>query len=62
MTKKEETQVIELKPLSIKQTRITIAGDGDLVLNKMNDCSARKLTDERKTRLRTQQLQMYGKK
>ena len=47
MTKKEETQVIELKPLSIKQARITIAGDGDLVLNKMNDCNARKLTDER---------------
>lgn len=50
MTKKEETQVIELKPLSIKQARITIAGDGDLVLNKMNDCSARKLTDERKNK------------
>lgn len=29
MTKKEETQVIELKPLSIKQARITIAGDGN---------------------------------
>lgn len=28
MAKKEETQVIELKPLSIKQARITIAGDG----------------------------------
>lgn len=50
MVKKEETQVIELKPLSIKQARITIAGDGDLVLNKMNDCSARKLTDERKNK------------
>lgn len=50
MAKKEETQVIELKPLSIKQARITIAGDGDLVLNKMNDCSARKLTDERKNK------------
>lgn len=50
MAKKEETQVIELKPLSIKQARITIAGDGDLVLNKMNDCNARRLTDERKNK------------
>ena len=61
MTKKEETQVIELKPLSIKQARITIAGDGDLVLNKMIVAPGSLLTRER-TRLRTQQLQMYGKK
>lgn len=49
MAKKEETQVIELKPLSIKQARITIVAPGSL------------LTRER-TRLRTQRLQMYGKK
>lgn len=39
---------IELKPLGNKIMEVTIVGDGDLVLNKMNDVTARKLTDARK--------------
>lgn len=40
--------VIELKPLGNKFMEVTIAGDGDLVLNKMNDVTAKELTDKRK--------------
>ena len=39
---------IELKPLGNKYMEITIVGDGDLVLNKMNDVTARTLTDASK--------------
>ena len=47
MAKKEK---IELKGLEARAVRVTIAGDSDLILNKMNDVSARKLTDERKNK------------
>ena len=40
--------VIELKPLGNKFMEVTIVGDGDLVLNKMNDVTAKALTDARK--------------
>lgn len=40
--------VIELKPLGNKFMEVTIVGDGDLVLNKMNDVTAKELTDKRK--------------
>lgn len=40
--------VIEMKPIKIKNVVITIAGDGDLVLNKMNDVVSRDLVDKRK--------------
>lgn len=43
-----KTEIIELKPLGNKFMEVTIVGDGDLVLNKMNDVNARKLTDIRK--------------
>ena len=46
--KDQRQEVIELKPLGVKFMEITIAGDGDLVLNKMNDVVARELTDARK--------------
>ena len=39
---------IELKPLGNKFMEVTIVGDGDLVLNKMNDVTAKTLTDARK--------------
>ena len=39
---------IELKPLGNKYMEVTIVGDGDLVLNKMNDVTAKALTDARK--------------
>lgn len=40
--------VIELKPLGIKFMEVTIIGDGDLVLNKMNDINAKVLSDKQK--------------
>ena len=45
-----KTEVIELKPLSAKTVDVTIAGDGDLVLNKMNDVTVRNLTNQRKNK------------
>lgn len=39
---------IEIRPLDPKTVEVTIVGDGDLVLNKMNDASARDLIDKRK--------------
>ena len=47
MGKKEE-EVIELKPINIQFMDVTIEGDGDLVLNKMNDVCAKSLIDIRK--------------
>ena len=44
----KETKVIELKPIVPQKIIVTIEGDSDLVLNKMNDVSTRMLTDERK--------------
>lgn len=43
-----KAEVIELKPLSAKTVDVTITGDGDLVLNKMNDVTVRNLTNQRK--------------
>lgn len=40
--------VIEMKPIKIKNVEITIVGDGDLVLNKMNDVVSKELVDKRK--------------
>lgn len=48
MAKKSE--VIELKPLSAKTVDVTIVGDGDLILNKMNDVTVRTLTNQRKNK------------
>ena len=45
--------VINLKPLGVKTMRVTIVGDGDLVLNKMNDVTARQLTDARKDKAKS---------
>jgi len=43
-----KTEAIELKPLGNKFMEVTIVGDGDLVLNKMNDVNAKILIDKRK--------------
>lgn len=44
----KKTEKIEVKGLGNKIATIRIAGDSDLILNKMNDPTARKLTDARK--------------
>lgn len=41
-------EIIEVKPIEVKTAFITIEGDGDLVLNKMNDVVTRQLVDARK--------------
>lgn len=45
---KEKT--IELKRIETKQVTVKIVGDGDLILNKMNDVSTRQLTEQRKNK------------
>ena len=45
-TKKE--QIIEVKQVKINRAKVSIEGTSDLVLNKMNDVSAKKLIDQRK--------------
>mgnify|MGYP007008846068 CR=1 FL=1 len=49
--------VIELKPLGNKFMEVTIVGDSDLVLNKMNDVNAKQLI-----RQKTLQNLIRGKK
>lgn len=53
MAKKEETNVIELKPINPTTITVTIEGTSDLVLNKMNDPTAKALTDQRKDKAKT---------
>lgn len=45
-----KTETIEIKRIDVKQVTVKIVGDGDLILNKMNDISARQLTDQRKNK------------
>ena len=45
-----KTETIEIKRIDVKQVTVKIVGDGDLILNKMNDVSARQLTDQRKNK------------
>lgn len=40
--------IIEIQPISVIHAKITIEGDGDLVLNKMDAPTIRQLTDARK--------------
>ena len=44
----KKTEVIEFRPIEPRTVEITIVGDTDLVLNKMNDVTTRQLTDARK--------------
>lgn len=45
-----KTQEITLHTLAPMQLEVTIVGDGDLVLNKMNDVTVKQLTDKRKNK------------
>ena len=47
MAAKKESDVIKINKIDVKHAKITIIGDGDLVLNKMNDVTARELIDQR---------------
>ena len=49
----KKTELIELKPIEKKYVTVFIEGDTDLVLNKMDDVTARTLTDERKDKAKT---------
>ena len=46
-------KIIEVKPIVPKTIVVTIQGDTDIVLNKMNDVSTRQLTDERKDKAKS---------
>ena len=52
MAKRTET-TIELKPIQPKNLIITIEGDTDLVLNKMNDVTTRELINQRKDKAKS---------
>ena len=45
-----KTETIEIKRIDVKQVTVKIVGDGDLILNKMNDVSTRQLTGQRKNK------------
>ena len=45
-----KNNTVELKALKPISLEITIVGDGDLVLNKMNDVTVKQLTDKRKNK------------
>ena len=49
MAKKEQENVVQVIPVEVKYVTVTIEGDGDLVLNKMNASNTRQLiADDRK--------------
>lgn len=48
MKKKEEVVKVEVKGIEPKTFEVTIVGDTDLILNKMNDVTTRQLTEARK--------------
>ena len=51
-----KTETIEIKRIETKQVTVKIVGDGDLILNKMNDVSARQLTDQRKNKAKDMEV------
>lgn len=53
MAKKVETNVIEVRPIEPKRIIVSIEGDSDLILNKMNDPTAKALTDQRKDKAKS---------
>lgn len=59
MAKKVEENVIEIKPLGNKLMDVTIVGDSDLVLNKMNDTNAKLLIDKRKNKALDTEVSNY---
>ncbi len=54
MAKNEvKTDTLELKPIVKRDAIVKIVGDTDLVLNKMNDPTAKALTDQRKDKAKS---------
>ena len=53
MAKKVIEKTVEIKPIVPKKIIVTIEGDSDLILNKMNDVSVKQLTDERKDKAKS---------
>ena len=49
----KKTEIIELKPINPESFKVTIVGDTDLILNKMNDVTTRQLTDARKDKAKS---------
>lgn len=49
----QEKEVIDVRPIRVERVKITIVGDSDLVLNKMNDVVAKALTDARKDKAKS---------
>ena len=50
------TETIEIKRIETKQVTVKIVGDGDLILNKMNDVSTRQLTEQRKNKAKDMEV------
>ena len=42
--------IIKIEPIRTKRITVTIVGDSDLILNKMNDINARTLIDKQKNK------------
>ena len=51
-----KTETIEIKRIDVKQVTVKIVGDGDIILNKMNDVSTRQLTDQRKNKAKDMEV------
>lgn len=51
MSVKEKT--ITVKPITLNTATITISGDGDLILHKMDDVTTRQLVEQRKNKAKT---------
>lgn len=54
--KMKKNEVIELRPLGNRLMEVTIVGDGDLVLNKMNDINTKMLTDKQKGKMKNTEV------
>lgn len=54
------TQTLELTSISPKTVTVTIVGDSDLILNKMNDTTRKTLTDQRKNKAKDVSEQRGG--
>lgn len=50
---KIENKTIEVHKIEPKRIIISIEGDSDLILNKMNDCTVKQLTDQRKDKAKS---------
>ena len=53
VTSATEATIVELRPITPKTITIKIVGDSDLILNKMNDPTAKALTDARKDKAKS---------